>query len=123
MRRLLQGNTDPLTPTDMAQEEEVLQAFTSLCTKIEKMIDISTARMDELEAKITKLERKPTAIYTQQEVAKLTGWSVAAVNEWVRTGYIKSVRVRGRKNLWIPASEVEMILFKQGYGKNHKKRD
>ena len=101
-------------------DNETLIAFKDLCTKMGQMIDASTTRIKTLEEKVRMLEDIGTVIYSQQQVANLTGWSVAAVNNWVKTGFIIGVPVRGRKNLGIPASEVKVILSKKGHGK--KKR-
>ena len=100
--------------------EEALRALTDLCQKMSQMIDVSTNKVTELEDKVNMLESMQAVVYTQQQVADITGWSVAAVNNWVKTGFVLSVPIRGKKTPGIPASEVKVILAKKGQGK--KKR-
>ena len=101
-------------------EQQALKAFTDLCDKIGQMIEDQKTKMAELEDKIKVLESMNAVVYTQQQVADITGWSVAAVNNWVKQGFIVGIPVRGKKNVGIPASEVKVILAKKGQGK--KKR-
>ena len=101
-------------------EQQALQALTNLCDKMAQMIDAQTNKMAELEDKINVLESMNAVVYTQQQVADITGWSVAAVNNWVKQGFIVGIPIRGKKNVGIPASEVKVILAKKGQGK--KKR-
>lgn len=112
--------TSPFFNLQNMEALDALKAFANLCAKMEQMIDASTTRIKTLEEKVRMLEDIGTVIYSQQQVANLTGWSVAAVNNWVKTGFIIGVPVRGRKNLGIPASEVKVILSKKGFGKNRQ---
>ena len=99
---------------------EALQAFTRLCAKMEQMIDVSTTRMAAVEEKMAEIERRQAILYSQRQVAEMTGYSVAAINKWLNSGFIKGIPVEGKKNPGIPRSEVELILAKKGFGKNRQ---
>lgn len=103
-------------------QEKTLESITNLCNKVAQMIDDNTSRMRELEDKIKMLESRQAVLYTQKQVAQITGWSVAAINNWVKTGFILGVPVHGKKNMSIPASEVNNILSKKGHGRRFSKR-
>lgn len=99
---------------------DALQAFTSLCAKMEQMIDVSTKRMAAVEEKMAEIERRQAILYSQRQVAEMTGYSVGAINKWLNSGFIKGIPVQGKKNPGIPRSEVELIIAKKGFGKNRQ---
>lgn len=88
----------------------------TLCNKIGAAIDASLDRLEALERKMNHLELHQSAAYNQSQVAQMTGWSVAAINNWVREGKIEVVPSTG-KNVAIPATEVDKIIARKGYGR------
>jgi len=93
-------------------QEEALEAFAKLCNKL-------CYAIDGLDDRITRLENRQDTVYTQSQVAQMTGWSVAVIGKWLKTGFIQGVPVKGKKNLFIPPSEVDWILAKKGKGRKH----
>lgn len=102
--------------------QDALKAFTSLCAKMEQMIDVNTARMAAVEEKMAEIERRQAILYSQRQVAEMTGYSVGAINKWLNSGFIKGIPVEGKKNPGIPRSEVELIIAKKGFGKNRQEK-
>ena len=99
------------------ETDETLKAFAGFCKKVSKLINGYDKRIKFLEEKVEQLEKRPDILLTQMQVAQITGWSIAAVGRWAKTGFIKSVKVEGREKPMIPASEIDEILAKKGNGK------
>ena len=98
---------------------EALNAINVLCEKVGRLIDLNTEKVAELEKKIAELEKRQVVMLNTSQVAKATGWSIAAVAKWIDTGLIEVVRVDGLKKPLIPSTEVDKIIKMRGYGKKH----
>lgn len=98
---------------------EALNAINVLCEKVGRLIDLNTEKVAELEKKIAELEKRQVVMLNTSQVAKATGWSIAAVAKWIDTGLIEVVRVDGLKKPLVPSTEVDKIIKMRGYGKKH----
>jgi len=101
----------------MDQQQEAYLAMTELCRKMTQLIE---TRMGELENRVARIEGRQAAIYTQSQVAALTGYAVSTINNWVKNHYICVVPIPGKKTSGIPASEVDMILANKGRKKDRR---
>ena len=94
-------------------------AFVSLCKKLEKMIDSHAEKISQLQEEINALKSKDPVLYSQSQVAAMTGWTKSTIAVWMNTGLIMKVPVPGKKCEAIPASEVDKILRIKGPGKHY----
>ena len=101
------------------EAQKTLSAINTLCEKVCKLIDLNTEKVAELEKKIAELEKRQVVMLNTSQVAKATGWSIAAVAKWIDTGLIEVVRVDGLKKPLVPSTEVDKIIKMRGYGKKH----
>ncbi len=101
--------------------KEALEAFTSLCRKMEKLLDANDAKIAHLQAEIDEIKRLKSTVYSQSQASAITGWSKSTIAVWIQSGFLTAVPVIGKKCPCLPASEVDKILRVKGPGKHYKK--
>ena len=95
--------------------EEFIQSVMTLCEKL-------SARLDEMESRLAKKEEHyEREVYSQAEIAKMTGWSKSTIQHWISKGWISAVPGSG-KCLMVPAGEIKKILAEKGRGKFYGKQ-
>ena len=99
-------------------EEQLIKSLIQLCEDIHALVGEQRTKIEHLEQVIEELTGHADRTYSQSEFARKTGWSTAAINNWVHDGTITPVMVG--TVLRIPDCEVKKILTLKGPGK--KKR-
>lgn len=102
-------------------DDKLITSVMNLCDKLSNAIDANMGKIESLEQRVKQLEQRQRAEYSQKEAAQLTGWSVAAIGNWIGNGFLTVIPGSGR-NPRVPACEIDKILSRKGYGPKLRKK-